>query len=116
MSKGSLLGLLGICRKAGRIKLGFDPVLESLNDGACLLIFSSDVSPKTKERMMKKCAGFSVDTITINETSDDIWYSLGKRVAVMAITDRGLAQKAVELHETALSRPTENYDEEDTDL
>ena len=116
MSKGSLLGLFGICRKAGRIKLGFDPVLESLNDGACLLIFSSDVSPKTKERMLKKSAGFSVDTITINETSDDIWYSLGKRVAVMAITDRGLAKKAIELHEAALSRPTENNDEEDTDL
>jgi len=116
MGKGSLLGLLGICRKAGRIKLGFDPVLESLNEGACLLIFTSDVSPKTKERMLKKSAGFQIDSITITEASDDVWYALGKRVAVMAVTDRGLAKKAVELHEAALSRPTENHDEEDTDL
>lgn len=54
MGRGDLLGLLGICRKAGKIKLGFDPVAEVLGKGACLLVFSSDISPKTKERMLKK--------------------------------------------------------------
>ena len=111
MPKGNLLGLLGICRKAGRIKLGFDPVLEGLANGPCLIIFSSDISPKTKERMIKKAEGFNAEHITIAETSDEIWYALGKRVAVMAITDRGLAQRAVELY-----KANENHDEEDLNL
>lgn len=116
MGGGSLLGLLGICRKAGRIRLGFDPAAESLGNGACLLIFTSDVSPKTKKRMLQKAEGLPIAALDISETSDDIWHAVGKRAAVMAITDRGLAEKAAELHKTALSRQTENHDEEDTDL
>ena len=114
MSRGNLLGLLGICRKAARIKLGFDPVADSLGKEACLLVFSSDVSPKTKERMLKKAEPFKTAALDIDETSDDIWCAIGKRVAVMAITDKGLAERLVQLdHE---SRATENHDEEDTDL
>ena len=118
MGRGNLLGLLGICRKAGKLKLGFDPVADSLGKEACLLLFSSDISPKTKERMRKKADGLSVAAIDIDETSDDIWRTIGKRVAVMAVTDRGLAEQAALLNAKAQSekRPTENHDEEDTNL
>ncbi|MBQ2751494.1 MAG: hypothetical protein IJF25_02880 [Oscillospiraceae bacterium] len=116
MSSSNILGLLGLCRKAGRIKLGFDPVEKVLGAGACLILFSSDVSPKTKQRMLKKAEVFNVDHITLSETSDDIWYAIGKRTAVMAITDQGFAKRAAELHQAASSRPTENHNEEDTDL
>ncbi len=114
MSRGNILGLLGICRKAGKLKLGFDPVADSLGKEARLLIFSSDVSPKTKERMLKKASVFKTAALDIEETSDDIWYAIGKRVAVMSVTDRGLAENIIRLDRDR--RTTENHDEEDTDL
>ena len=114
MSRGNLLGLLGICRKAGKIKLGFDPAVEVLGKEACLLVFSSDISPKTKERMLKKAEGFKIAALDISQTSDDIWCAIGKRVAVMAITDKGLAERIIQLDQ--MRRTTENHDEEDTNL
>ena len=99
--KGNLLGLLGICRKAGKLKLGFDPVAASLGKGAELLLFTQDISPKTKARMLKKAETQQVRILSLKETSDTVEKAIGKRVAVMAITDRGLADKATLLFNEA---------------
>ena len=99
--KGNLLGLLGICRKAGKLKLGFDPVAISLGKGAELLLFTQDISPKTKARMLKKAEAYQVRILSLEETSDIVEKAIGKRVAVMAITDRGLADKATLLFNEA---------------
>lgn len=96
--KGSLLGLLGICRKAGKLKLGFDSTAASLGRDAKALLFTSDISPKTKERIIKKAFGLPIATLCMDETSDDLHHAIGKRVAVMAITDKGLAERAAELN------------------
>ncbi|MDF3003600.1 MAG: ribosomal protein L7ae [Oscillospiraceae bacterium] len=96
--KGNLLGLLGICRKAGKLKLGFDPAAASLGRDAQLLLFTADVSPKTRMRMLNKAEGLSVKSLDMTETSDAVYYAIGKRVAVMAVTDKGLAERAAALH------------------
>lgn len=108
MAKGNLLALLGICRKAGKLKLGFDPVASSLGKDAELLLFTEDISPKTKERMLKKAENFKIKSLNLFETSDQVWIAIGKRVAVMAITDRGLADKAASLHSAAQNVPEQN--------
>lgn len=96
--KSNLLGLLGICRKAGKLKLGFDPAAASLGRDAQLLLFTADISPKTRARMLKKAEGLPVKSLDLAETSDTVYCSIGKRVAVMAITDKGLAERAATLH------------------
>lgn len=96
--KSNLLGLLGICRKAGKLKLGFDPAAASLGRGAQLLLFTADISPKTKARMLKKAEGLPVTSLELSETSDAVYRAIGKRIAVMAVTDKGLAERAAELH------------------
>ena len=101
--RGNLLGLLGICRKAGKIKLGFDPAAATLGRDAQALLFTADVSPKTKSRLLKKAEGLPVMTLELRETSDDLYRAIGKRVAVMAITDKGLAERAAELHAAGLA-------------
>lgn len=95
--KGNLLGLLGICRKAGKIKLGFDPAAASLGKEARLLLFTADISPKTRERMLKKAQGTAINFLDLTETSDVVYHTIGKRVAVMAITDKGLADAVAKL-------------------
>ncbi|MPN29781.1 hypothetical protein SDC9_177234 [bioreactor metagenome] len=98
--KGNLLGLLNICRKAGKLKLGFDPAAASLGRDAQLLLFTADVSPKTKARMLQKAEGLPVKALDLTETSDTVYHTIGKRVAVMAVTDKGLAERAAALHST----------------
>ena len=63
--KGNILGLLGICRKAGKLRLGFDPVAEGLGKDVRLLLFSNDISPKTKERMLQKASGSPAASLTL---------------------------------------------------
>ena len=103
--KGNILGLLGICRKAGKLRLGFDPVAEGLGKDVRLLLFSNDISPKTKERMLQKASGSPAASLTLPYSADELLAGLGKRVAV---TDRGLADRIKELHTTA----TENREED----
>ena len=44
-----LLGLISICRKAGKIAIGFDPAAEALAAGkAALVLVAPDISPKTR--------------------------------------------------------------------
>ncbi len=108
--KGNILGLLGICRKAGKLRLGFDPVVEGLGKDVRLLLFSNDISPKTKERMLTKASGLCADWITLPYSADELCAGIGKRVAVLAVIDRGLADRIAQLHTTA----TENREEDIT--
>jgi ribosomal protein L30E len=110
--------MLAICRKAGKLALGFDAAEASLGRGAALVVFTSDVSPKTKKRMQTKAARLNAVSITLPHSADDVWRATGKRVAVMAITNRGLADRVAFLAEgvaAAKTLPTE-YHEEESDL
>lgn len=111
--KGNLLGLLGICRKAGKLKLGFDPAAASLGRDAQALLFTADVSSKTKARMLKKAQGLPVGVLELDETSDALHHAIGKRVAVMAITDKGLAERAAALHDARQQAPQGSDDSAD---
>ena len=91
--KGSALDMLAICRKAGKMKLGFDSVEQSLANGAKVILFSCDISPKTMNRMVNTAKLHKVNTVMLPWNSDEINYRLGKRVAVMSITDQGLADR-----------------------
>lgn len=106
--KGNILGLLGICRKAGKLRLGFDPVAEGLGKDVRLLLFSNDISPKTKERMLQKASESPAASLTLPYSADELLAGLGKRVAVLAVTDRGLADRIKELHTTATEKREED--------
>ncbi|MEG1774056.1 MAG: hypothetical protein RR320_04300 [Oscillospiraceae bacterium] len=108
MSKGNALGMIAISRKAGRLKMGFDPSEGSLGHGAVLLLFASDVSPKTKARIQYKAEQYVVPSLTLPYSADEVHRAVGKRVAVMAVTDQGLADRI-----TAL---TAEHDEEEFDI
>ena len=52
VSKEKLFGLLTICRKAGRMTMGFDSVKESiLTDKAKAVFLASDISAKTEKEV-----------------------------------------------------------------
>lgn len=86
--------VLSLCKRAGKLILGFDVVKQSLIDKtAQFIVVSNDVSPKTLKEVDFYSAKYQVKAITINATLDELWYIIGKRVGVMSITDKALGEK-----------------------
>ncbi len=89
------LGLLSICRKGGKLTIGFDPTVEAVQDGKSFLVLTAqDLSPKTLSELefaITKCPKPpSVQQLDLD--MDDWSYVLGKRAGIVGVTDKGLAQ------------------------
>ena len=88
-----LLGALGLCKKAGKLIIGFDVVGESIRRGnVALLVLAEDLSPKSAGRITALAAERKVRHLTIGAAMDDIERLLGKRAGILAIADQGLAE------------------------
>lgn len=88
-----LTGALSLCRRAGKLALGFDSVKESVHKGnAHLILFAADVSPKTEENIRFTAEQCAVRCIRLTLTMDELWFVVGKRVGVAAVADRGMAR------------------------
>ena len=88
------LQMLALCRRAGKLVMGFDAVKESAaNAEAYLLAISKEISPKTRKEMEYLKQRYQLPMLTISAALDDLWYILGKRSGVFSVTDRSLAQK-----------------------
>ena len=94
-----LLSLLGICRRAGRLVIGADPVKEAVEtDKAFLVLSASDISQNTEKKVRATVeAKGNVQYCIIQRTKDEISFSLGKTCATLAIIDEGFANKFIEL-------------------
>ena len=108
-----LLSLLGLARRAGRLSLGNDPVLSSMEEGKAKLVqidedgnvstvveCTPDLSQRTLKGIESRAEAFGVPLVTIEQTMDQVSMSLGKRCGVLALNDEGFARKALTLTKT----------------
>lgn len=94
MSNQKWMGMLSLCRKAGKLRIGFEPVRDSIEAReARLVLFASDFSPKSRERMEKALAksGDPPGSRTVEATMFDLARVCGKQAGVMAVADEGFA-------------------------
>lgn len=90
--KDKLLGTLGICRKAGKLIMGFDPVAEAIAlDQICLVLLAEDLSPKSAKELVFIAEKKQVPFCTPPILMDEIWSRLGRRSGILGVTDQGLA-------------------------
>ncbi|MGN0598591.1 MAG: L7Ae/L30e/S12e/Gadd45 family ribosomal protein [Oscillospiraceae bacterium] len=93
-----LFGLLSMCRKSGRMALGFDMSKEAAEKGkAELIVLASDISPKTEKEVRFFSDKHGVKTVKTNLTIDDFFHGIGKKVGIVAVCDKGFAKKAESL-------------------
>ena len=93
-----LLSMLGLCRRAGKIVMGTDPVIEAVESKRVfLVVMASDFSNNSRKNILKASHENSVKFYDINRTKDEISMAVGKYTAVAAITDRGFSDKIQEL-------------------
>lgn len=90
--QSKIIDLLTICRKAGRLTLGFDAVCADARTGrAALILHTSDASAKTIKELNFLCNNVPVLKIPITRT--DLVKCFRKEFAVLAICDEGFAKK-----------------------
>ncbi len=103
MNRAKLLGALGLARRAGKLLLGEDQVLDALKNEAVALVFlAGDAGPNTTKRMTDKTGSRHV-TLVSALTGAELAAATGRKILkVAAITDRGFAvliQKALDAPE-----------------
>lgn len=87
----ALYQTLSLCRKAGKLVLGFDAVEEAAVKGkAWLVLYTADASAKTVRRM-QEAVGDLVDVLPMPLTQDALAPVSRKPVALYAVADRNLA-------------------------
>lgn len=90
----SLLRTMSLCKRAGRIIMGFDMVKQAVIDGrARLVITAGDLSDKTLKEIRRICGEWDTPLRELPFTMDQLWMELGKRAGVAAIADQGFADK-----------------------
>lgn len=93
-----IINLLTICRKAGKLIMGFDAVREAVAEGkiSCILT-ASDLSPKSLKELNFYVSKAEADIPIYNPevTMEDLWRVSGKKTGIIAVCDDGF-KKAVE--------------------
>lgn len=89
-----ILSLLGICRRSGKLVIGADPSADSVKKNkARLVIFADDFSQNSKKHVLQTANEHSVPALTLNRTKDEVSAAVGRLCGVMAVEDRGFAEK-----------------------
>ena len=93
-----ILNFLGLCRRAGKLTVGNDAVVdEAANGKAKLVIVSNDISSNTEKKLKKACSAYNVECIKLNRSRDELSAALGKFCAVVAVLDEGFSKKLTQL-------------------
>ena len=97
-SQQKTVNLVSICRKSGKLILGFDAVKEAAFEGdiSCVLV-TEDISLKTLKEVKFFCANTHTDIVKIDMTKEEMFDTVSKEVAVLGVADKGFAKKLSEL-------------------
>ena len=85
------LSYLGLCRRAGKLALGHDAVMQAVHaDKAKLCLLTADASPRHVRELTAAQAACAVHTLSMS--SAELSFAIGKKVCVLAILDEGFAK------------------------
>ncbi len=93
-----VLSLLGLARRAGRLTLGFDPVVDSVKSGQSrLVLITSDISPKTKKELefSLRESGAQIHSIPFDVKA--LGNAVGKAAKIISVNDEGFARSVMKL-------------------
>ena len=94
MPNDRMLSLLGLARRAGKVQMGHDPVLESLRRGrARLVVLASDLSPHTAKGILCAARQEEIPIYTLSHSMEELSAAVGKHTGAVAVEDSGFARK-----------------------
>jgi ribosomal protein L30E len=93
MTAGSdgLLAALGLCRRAGRLAIGFDAAAAAAQKGAPMIVVAGDIAARTRRNIELKCQK-GTRIVELGRGQRDIEAALGRRFVVAAVCDKSFAR------------------------
>lgn len=93
-----LLSFLGLCRRAGKMSLGYDVVRDSIANGeARIIIVSNDISEHTLKNVVNAADRFNKKVYKLSADKEALSTAIGKYSAVISINDSGFSKKLLAL-------------------
>ncbi len=93
-----ILSLLGLCRRAGKLSIGAEPAIDSMKSHkANVVLYASDFSHNSIKSVLEQAHKSNIKTFNLNRSKDELSFALGKLCGVVAVEDKGFADKLVEL-------------------
>ncbi len=96
-----LLGMVGMCRKAGKTVIGTPMICEHLRkcgkneeaEVAVMVLEASDTSENTHKKLTDKCLYYNVKHVRLGTTCEDLGRAVGKSaVAAVAVADKNFCR------------------------
>ena len=108
MHSQKLTGILSICRKAGKMEIGFAPMKEALPSGKVKgVVTASDISPKSFKEVQFYCQKYNVPVCPVPLQIADLGGAIGRKAAVVAVLDAGFYDRIVQLCDEAQTAAAE---------
>lgn len=86
-------GLLGLCRRAGKLSMGHDMCKGAIRSKkACLCILSSESSQRITDEFRTLCKESGIKLYKIPLKIDEIHHLIGYKAGVMTVDDSGFAE------------------------
>ncbi len=96
-----ILSTLGLVRSASKLSVGLNETASSAKHGkARLIMYANDISPKTAKEANFTANKYSVACVKLDCTMEQLSTAIGIKAGVVAVNDRGFAQKLVSLCDT----------------
>lgn len=93
-----LLGLLGIARRSGNLKIGFEECNEAIKAGkAKLVLVASDTAARTEKELVFSARQKPTEIIRADFDKFRLSSAIGTSAGVVATCDQGFAKRATEL-------------------
>ncbi len=91
-----IINLMTICRKAGKLIIGFDAAKNAVSDGsACCILISEDISDNTLKKIMNISGSIPVIKTGMKCSEAELYFN--RKAAVAAVCDKGFARRFGEL-------------------
>ena len=99
--KSRLLGMIGLCRRAGKLVMGAELVALAMaaSKKPSLIVVSCDASANTKKRMTTKAAYYGIPLLPIEVSSEALGAAIGKSgsIAAVAVKDDNFANELIRI-------------------
>ena len=89
-----LLSLLGMCRKAGKLTIGYDKTLELFKKSKVLVILVAADTAQRTEKELRFHTNSALPVIRLNETKEQLSAAIGTAAGVVGIVQEGFANQA----------------------
>lgn len=100
MPNRSILNMLGLCRRAGKLIYGFDAVKEAvLKSDVNSIFMANNLSAKSKKELLYITKDKRIPLIQTTIEMEEMQTIIGKRTGILAITEQGFSKKIVSMFE-----------------